>query len=286
MHCETRKGSGGTFGYSVEDQGLVRVFKCYKHIKQCARKLTRQRVQGIQQSEYDKLNGLYRERNMTGFWNAVKRRQRKRISSTLKAQTIANFYKTIMQDSEPLTADQGNIAKHVKSLYQQHSQSHTPIQISAETVSLLIQSLKRNSAPGLDGITAEHLRFGDVSVLYSHLATLYSAILTWTVVPEILTVGLIVPVIKKPALDPNSPSSYRPITLSSTHAKLTELLMKPPDNVSSSQFGFRSGRGTSMACSLFNDISSYFNARNSPLYVCSLDAEKCFDTLWHSAPLI
>ena len=59
--------------------------------------------------------------------------------------------------------------------------------------------------------------------------------------------------------------------------------MLPPDSVSNSQFGFRQLRGTSMACSFYNDVKSYFEATKSPLYTCSLDAEKCFDSIWHSA---
>jgi hypothetical protein len=38
-----------------------------------------------------------------------------------------------------------------------------------------------------------------------------------------------------------------------------------------------------MACSLLNDVISYFNDSASPVFVCSLDAEKCFDTIWHDA---
>ena len=32
-----------------------------------------------------------------------------------------------------------------------------------------------------------------------------------------------------------------------------------------------------------NDAMCYCNHKNSPLYVCSLDAEKCFDSIWHPA---
>ena len=35
------------------------------------------------------------------------------------------------------------------------------------------------------------------------------------------------------------------------------------------------------ATSLLNDVSAYANAQGSSLYVCSLDAEKCFDNTWH-----
>ena len=35
-----------------------------------------------------------------------------------------------------------------------------------------------------------------------------------------------------------------------------------------------------MTC-LINDIVSDFNSHGSPIYLCGLDAEKCFDCIWH-----
>ena len=67
-----------------------------------------------------------------------------------------------------------------------------------------------------------------------------------------------------------------------THAKLIELLLIPEDRVCDSQFGFRKGRGTSQACSFVNDLSKCCNDKGSPLHICTLDAEKCFDKIWHS----
>ena len=55
----------------------------------------------------------------------------------------------------------------------------------------------------------------------------------------------------------------------------------PADTVSKTQFGFRSGRGTSFACNLLSDVTQYFHNSGSPVFVCSLDAEKCFDRIWH-----
>ena len=66
---------------------------------------------------------------------------------------------------------------------------------------------------------------------------------------------------------------------------MIEPIMLPTPNINSSQYGFRPGRGTTTACNLLNDINCYFNKGNTPVYTCSLDAEKCFDRLWHSALL-
>ena len=48
------------------------------------------------------------------------------------------------------------------------------------------------------------------------------------------------------------------------------------------QFGFIPGRGTEIATALFNDVTTYCNARGSAVYTCSLDAEGAFDAIPHS----
>ena len=93
------------------------------------------------------------------------------------------------------------------------------------------------------------------------------------------------PIIKKATLNPNMAENYRPITLSSVHTKLIERIMLPEDNISDNQFGFRQGRGTAFGCSLLNDVIQYSIDGGSTIYVCSLDAEKCFDKIWHEALL-
>ena len=89
------------------------------------------------------------------------------------------------------------------------------------------------------------------------------------------------PILKNSTLEPNIPNNYRPISLSSVHTKLVEYNLMPEDTDSENLFAFRKGRGTTFATSLLNDTAAYTKARGSPLYVCSLDAEKCFDSIWH-----
>ena len=41
--------------------------------------------------------------------------------------------------------------------------------------------------------------------------------------------------------------------------------------------------GTAFGCNLLSDVLSYFKYQNSPVYLCSLDAEKCFDNICHKS---
>ena len=95
-------------------------------------------------------------------------------------------------------------------------------------------------------------------------------ILSLGIVPNSFSLGVIVPILKKPTLNPNSPDNYRPITLSSTLSKVLEVIMTPADTVSKTQFGFCSGRGTSFACNLLSDVTQYFHNSGSPFLYAHL----------------
>ena len=131
----------------------------------------------------------------------------------------------------------------------------------------------------------EHLYFGISPQLCSLLANLYSIILSHSIVPEIFKTGILIPILKKATLDTNSPESYRPVTLSTVHSKIIELLIIPEHAICETQFGFQKGRGTTFVTTILNDCIRHHNSKGSPVYFCGLDAEKCFDNIWHSGLL-
>ena len=69
--------------------------------------------------------------------------------------------------------------------------------------------------------------------------------------------------------------------ISSVHTKAIESFIIPSAEISDNKFGFRESRGTAFACNLRNDVTSYCKSRNSPLFLATLDAEKCFDSICH-----
>jgi hypothetical protein len=143
-----------------------------------------------------------------------------------------------------------------------------------------IAALRLNSAPGGDNITAEHIRYGPAS-LGPFLAPLYSTLFSHAIVPRLFQLGIIVPILKKPSLNANECANYRPITLCSTLAKLAELLIPLNHTPSPTQFGFREGRSTDQAVALIPDAVRTSNHDGKPVFIATLDAEKCFDRIWH-----
>ena len=261
-------------------------YECYKGVKKMFRRLSRECMDKVLNNGFTKFNELYYKKNLHAFWLHVKRSRRHFVNSALKVETLATHYENIMTDNGILNHEQEEISESVDNFYDMlSSQCSGSTYVRGNDVSAFIDKLNNNSAPGIDDITSEHLKYGKSAILCETLSRLYSCILSWQVVPSVFNIGVIIPVLKKPSLNPNDAGSYRPVTLSSVFSKILEKLMLPDDNVSNSQYGFRKGRGTSLACALFNDFKCYFEYTNAPLFTCSLDAEKCFDSIWHKALL-
>jgi len=260
------------------------VFQCYKGVKKLFRRVSRDCANNLIRGRFSKFNSLYYSKNLNAFWQHVKRSRRHNVNSVLQSDNFASFYKGVMTDDGVLSDEQKGIASIVEQHLSNLSQNpYSECNVSSETVSQLIGRLSSNSAPGMDGVTGEHLKHGKCDLLCTTLSVLLSHCLSWQVTPSIFKVGVIVPILKKPSLNPNEPCNFRPVTLSSVFSKLLELIMLPDDDAYCTQFGFRKGRGTSLPCSLFNDVKCYFECKKSPLFTCSLDAERCFDSLWHHA---
>ena len=155
--------------------------------------------------------------------------------------------------------------------------------ISAEMVERAISKLKGKKAPGIDGICEEHLFYAPGCVT-AHLATLFTTMLRHGYIPDLLTTGVIVPLIKDKLGDSSDMSNYRGITLSSSISKVLEYVIAEvcedclvtPDL----QFGFKKEHSTT--CSfVVQETIEYFNTRGSPVFGCFMDASKAFDLVNH-----
>ena len=200
---------------------------------------------------------------MTAFWNGIKMTQRKRIHSVLKADVFAKFYTGIMTKDD---SNLNNLREHIKGVV--HARflnckgNAANKSFYTDDIRKAVSFMRINVSPRIPGIQAEHLIHGDCDELVSHIAVTYNSTFSHTVTPDILSMGIIIPILKKPTLNPNKPDNYRPITPNSTHIKLIKILMIPSDKSCNSQYVFRQGRGTTMACSLINDLM-YCDARGS-----------------------
>ena len=259
------------------------IFSIYKHLKKHFRRTCRHYVNNTQHKQLMEIHHHFYKRNMRSFWNLLKRQHKNEVQSALLSNDFAMYYRSVMSDEESkLDIHQSAIKNFVIEKMYSVNNRLSVVQIQPEEIKLLISSMKRGVCPGQDNICVEHFVYGSSVILCEVLADLYSAILSTTFIPDVIATGVIIPVLKKSTLDSNRPENYRPITLSSTYSRLLELLIAPDYSASDTQFGFRKGRSTTFVTSLINDMCTYFNANGSPVYLCTLDAEKCFDSIWHT----
>jgi hypothetical protein len=164
---------------------------------------------------------------------------------------------------------------------------HLPLDnlfVSERRIIHLIKQLRTSCSPGVDGITAEHIKHAISTSLPLHRSALFTLCLRFCCLPKDFFTGLITSILKKNHLDPSKPENYRPITVSATLSKLLELYIIEESRTFEphpAQFEFVNHRGTNTAISLAYDICNYCVGNGSPVYLCSLDAEGAFDCLPH-----
>ena len=136
-------------------------------------------------------------------------------------------------------------------------------------------------------IKAEHFLCAESPTFKSYLTDLLNKLFSSSHLPSQLGTSILIPLVKTFKKSLNDPNNYRGISLIPIMTKVIELviLIKCPDisNHTDSQFGFVAGSSTLHAELLISDTLKYYNNRGSSVYVCSLDAEKAFDSCnWHT----
>lgn len=151
----------------------------------------------------------------------------------------------------------------------------------------LINSLKSNKAPGIDGIKSETLK--EIrNEIASPLTHLINKVLIEGHFPSIFKEGVVQPLFKKGCK--KSPGNYRPISLISNLSKILEKVIKirmmqyieKNDLISNRQFGFRDGKSAEDAIHLLTTKIYEDLDRGRPSLCVFLDLAKAFDTVNHT----
>jgi len=95
-----------------------------------------------------------------------------------------------------------NAKREVKIKYDNLQNTANNDKVMSDTiVTIYIKILNSGSSPGIDGIMAEHLKHVLSSKMIRHVSVMSSLCLKYGIVPNVLSQGLLVPLLKKPALD-------------------------------------------------------------------------------------
>ena len=147
-----------------------------------------------------------------------------------------------------------------------------------------VKGIKNNKAVGNDGIPAEVYKYASNKLLVV-LSILLSACLIRGELPQNLMHVVIIPLLKCKSKDPSAVDNYRPIAIATALSKVLEqILLRRLEGylgTADSQFGFKSSHGTEMAIFSLKQTVAYYRERDSPVYLCFLDARKAFDRVNH-----
>ncbi len=152
-------------------------------------------------------------------------------------------------------------------------------------ITTAINSLKRDKAPGPDGIESEHLCFSG-PLVQQVLCNIFNEMLASCHIPEVFTLGFVTAIPKGADKDLQNPSNYRGISLLSNVAKLFEKLllarmMTDGISINPLQGGFRAGYSSIHSAFIFQVAVQTLRDLDKKAYVAFLDVKKAFDTVWH-----
>ena len=190
---------------------------------------------------------------------------------------------------DPSTLMISGKAHEIISIFQQMDVANIP-HLSENELDRAILSMKKNKAPGRDGITAEHVQhyYGTIK---THLQFIINACLQLSYFPTKWKEAQVLTIPKPGKPDYSDPKAYRPISLLPVLGKVLEKVilarLQYHDSVtnwfSENQHGFRSGKSTVTALqALIKQASHGFNMK--AFTACALlDIQGAFDNTWHDS---
>lgn len=161
------------------------------------------------------------------------------------------------------------------------SSTDFPSPFSHAVVADALRRLPNRKAPGPDHIRSEMLQIASTT-LTPILSSLLSLCWTWSYTPLLWRQAQVIPIYKKG--DPQDPSNYRPISLTSHMRKLMEhcLINLIPDNsppLDISQGGFRPQRSALDQVTCLQHLVHHHSKTRSPPVLVFLDIKSAYDTV-------
>ena len=166
-------------------------------------------------------------------------------------------------------------------------QTDSDFYVSECEVRKAINRLSKDKTRDPFNLKAEHFIFAVSDSFAPKITELINRIFQSKDIPPSLSTSMILPLVKSFKKSLKDPNNYRGISIIPILTKIIELIIidKCPSlkDHNTHQFGFVSGSSTIHAELLIKDTIKLYNRNNSPVFICSLDAEKAFDSCnWYA----
>lgn len=157
---------------------------------------------------------------------------------------------------------------------------------TSEEILELIDKLKINKSPGIDGITNYVIKMTSHTAV-NYLTNLFNTCMSKGIFPDDLKTANIIPIHK--GGDKSNPTNYRPISLLPQFGKLFEKIIKKrflrflevKNIITPQQFGFRKNYSTELAVTdIYNMLLKNMDEKKKTCTIF-LDLAKAFDTVDH-----
>ena len=269
----------------------TQVFNIYKYVKKIYRNVRRKTMLNFHRHNFDIITDLFKHGDSKKFWNRVRRSKTAGNfnNDDINVNSLRDFFIDKFSVNErDLPLNVMKAETFVKNKYcNLKNVVYKSARFSTHNVVKFIRKLKSGRAPGVDGITPEHLKYSIGTLIPELMSGIFNTCINYGIIPEALKTGVLIPILKKPSLDSTVAGNYRPIILSSVWPISKVLEYAILEDVSTHEFcdlqyGFVESRSAQMAICNTTDVIKYFNSRGSAVFACSLDAEKAFDAIPHS----
>lgn len=209
------------------------------------------------------------------------------ITTPQKAEAFADALEIQLQNNQTSNVHWDHHVKDAVTQILNTNNDDNIEQTDDEEILTIIKSLGNKKAPGPDKITAQCLKSLPQTHIH-HITNITNAILKLQYYPAQWKLAHIF-VIPKPQKSKKLPQNYRPISLLSTLAKVTERIItrrittftETNNILPDAQFGYRSKHSTSLQTAKVSQIIT--NALNKRKHTAMMifDIEKAFDRVWH-----
>ena len=222
------------------------------------------------------------------YWDLIKKisGKGKEKQSPVDPCEFYDHYKTLNNREIQIKGEKEHILKELQELESIPVFNELDNRITDKEVLNTLRSLKNGKACGADLISNEMLKAG-ANLLLPVFTKIFNLSLSSGHFPNQWGQGRIMSIHKKG--DVHDPSNYRGITITGCLGKVfngilnsrISSFLESRDIIKQEQIGFRKGHRTTDHLFIINNLMKKYKLQRKNLFMCFVDYQKAFDSVWH-----
>jgi len=268
----------------------------YFYQLKCFRKIVKQKKYAYKQHIFDQLSDSM-EKNPAEFWKILKSLDNKKLDQNSELKELFNdIEKTVkhVQDQGRCKNNNETFKNQIDEKLQSLEKNicfnpETDDPITIKEIKFVLNKLKNGKAGGPDGIINEVIKYS-CNITLKSVAKLFNLILKSGQYPKQWNKSYMILLHKSGSK--SDPSNYRGISLVNCLSKVFSAILNQrlctlmSNKYAKTQFGFRENHRTSDSLFVLKTlINKYVHKNKRKLFVCFVDLQKAFDSVWRNGLL-